>query len=99
VTYLLHPVGHVESSLAKPTDAPRQGDEGAVLRVHPRDDDSRSALGVFATRSSGRPNPIGLHAVRVLAIDGARVHVADLEAIDGTPLLDVKPVLGPVNER
>jgi tRNA-Thr(GGU) m(6)t(6)A37 methyltransferase TsaA len=71
-----------------------------VLRVHPRGDRSRPEQGVFATRSPDRPNPIGLHRVRVLAVDGLRVHVSDLEAVDGTPILDVKPVLsGDVGER
>lgn len=65
-----------------------------VLAVHPRDDLSRPLTGVFATRSSDRPNPIGLHRVTILAVDGDRVRVRDLEAIDGTPVLDVKPVLG-----
>ncbi len=66
----------------------------SVLRVHPRGDASRPEQGVFATRSPDRPNPIGLHRVGVLAVDGTRVRVRDLEAIDGTPILDVKPVLG-----
>jgi tRNA-Thr(GGU) m(6)t(6)A37 methyltransferase TsaA len=64
-----------------------------VLRVHPRGDPSRSPRGVFATRSPDRPNPIGLHRVRILAIEGARVRVRNLEAVDGTPVVDVKPVL------
>jgi tRNA-Thr(GGU) m(6)t(6)A37 methyltransferase TsaA len=64
-----------------------------VLRVHPRDDRSVPERGVFTTRSQDRPNPIGLHQVRVLAIDGARVQVDRLEAFDGTPVVDVKPVL------
>jgi tRNA-Thr(GGU) m(6)t(6)A37 methyltransferase TsaA len=64
-----------------------------VLRVHPRDDVSRPERGVFSTRSPDRPNPIGLHRVHVLAVDGARIHVRNLEAIDGTPVIDVKPVL------
>jgi tRNA-Thr(GGU) m(6)t(6)A37 methyltransferase TsaA len=64
-----------------------------VLAVHPRDDESLPLTGVFSTRSSERPNPIGLHRVTVLAIDGLRVEVSDLEAVDGTPILDVKPVL------
>ncbi|MGH2923025.1 MAG: tRNA (N6-threonylcarbamoyladenosine(37)-N6)-methyltransferase TrmO [Solirubrobacterales bacterium] len=64
-----------------------------VLRVHPRDDPSRPAEGVFATRSQDRPNPIGLHRVEVVAIDGNRVRVRPLEALDGTPVLDLKPVL------
>ncbi len=70
-----------------------------VLRVHPRGDAARAEAGVFATRSPDRPNPIGLHRVTVLAIDGLRLRVRDLEALDGTPVLDVKPVLGPVEER
>lgn len=70
-----------------------------VLAVHPRGDASRPVTGVFATRSPDRPNPIGLHRVRVLAVEGARLRVADLEAIDGTPVLDLKPVLGGVGER
>ena len=65
----------------------------AVLRVHPRDDLSRPQQGVFTTRSSDRPNPIGLHRVRVLEADGLRLRVADLEALDGTPVVDVKPPL------
>jgi tRNA-Thr(GGU) m(6)t(6)A37 methyltransferase TsaA len=64
-----------------------------VLRTHPRDDRARPELGVFATRSPDRPNPIGLHRVRVLEIDGTRLRVADLEALDGTPVLDLKPPL------
>ena len=64
-----------------------------VLRVHPRDDVANPMQGVFSTRSPARPNPIGLHEVRILAIDGARVRVSALEAIDGTPVVDVKPVL------
>lgn len=70
-----------------------------VLSTHPRDDFSRPAIGVFATRSPDRPNPIGLHRVRVVAVDGGRLRVENLEAIDGTPVLDLKPVLGEVGER
>jgi tRNA-Thr(GGU) m(6)t(6)A37 methyltransferase TsaA len=71
-----------------------------VLRVHPRSDPSRPVRGVFGTRSPDRPNPIGLHRVTVLAIDGTRVRVSDLEAVDGTPVVDVKPVLrSDVGER
>ena len=66
-----------------------------TLRVHPRDDASNPMRGVFATRSADRPNPIGLHEVEVLAIDGERMHVRPLEAVDGTPVVDVKPVLAP----
>jgi tRNA-Thr(GGU) m(6)t(6)A37 methyltransferase TsaA len=65
-----------------------------VLRVHPRDDVSRPLQGVFNTRSSDRPNPIGLHEVEVRSIQGRRVRVEPLEALDGTPIVDVKPVLG-----
>jgi tRNA-Thr(GGU) m(6)t(6)A37 methyltransferase TsaA len=70
-----------------------------VLAVHPRDDLSRPEQGVFSTRSADRPNPIGLHRVRILAIDGARLRVRDMEAIDGTPILDLKPVLDRDAER
>jgi len=125
------PIGVVESSLADPAAAPKQGHEGApeawiaidpalvdglggiaagdrvivltwlhraqrdVLRVHPRDDPANPTRGVFSTRSADRPNPIGLHEVEVLALDGPRLRVRDLEAVDGTPVLDLKPVLGP----
>jgi tRNA-Thr(GGU) m(6)t(6)A37 methyltransferase TsaA len=64
-----------------------------VLRVHPRSDVSRPEQGVFSTRSPDRPNPIGLHRVQIASIDGARVRVSNLEAVDGTPIVDVKPVL------
>jgi tRNA-Thr(GGU) m(6)t(6)A37 methyltransferase TsaA len=64
-----------------------------VLRVHPRGDPSRPQQGVFGTRSPHRPNPIGLHRVQVLSVDGLRLRVRDLEAVDGTPILDLKPVL------
>jgi tRNA-Thr(GGU) m(6)t(6)A37 methyltransferase TsaA len=73
--------------------------ERDVLRVHPRSDLSRPEQGVFSTRSPDRPNPIGLHRVTVLAIDGLRVRVSGLEALDGTPIVDVKPVLGDIGER
>jgi len=65
-----------------------------VLRVHPRDDVANPMQGVFNTRSADRPNPIGLHPVEVVSIDGPRMRVRNLEALDGTPILDVKPVLG-----
>ena len=65
-----------------------------VLRVYPRDDTANPKQGVFKTRSADRPNPIGLHEVEVIAIEGERVHVRPLEALDGTPIVDVKPVLG-----
>ena len=67
--------------------------ERDVLRVHPRDDLTRPQQGVFSTRSAERPNPIGLHEVEVLAVAEERVHVRPLEALDGTPVVDVKPVL------
>ncbi|HXS43116.1 MAG TPA: tRNA (N6-threonylcarbamoyladenosine(37)-N6)-methyltransferase TrmO [Solirubrobacteraceae bacterium] len=65
-----------------------------VLRVHPRDDAAAPLRGVFGTRSADRPNPIGLHEVEIVALEGRRVRVRDLEAVDGTPVLDLKPVLG-----
>jgi len=65
-----------------------------VLRAHPRNDRSLPLTGVFATRSPDRPNPLGLHRVTVRAIEGTRLRVGPLEAIDGTPIVDVKPVLG-----
>ena len=67
-----------------------------VLRVHPRSDPANPEQGVFNTRSPDRPNPIGIHRVGVLAIDGLRFRVRDLEAIDGTPIVDVKPPLARV---
>ena len=124
------PIGTVESPLADPATAPKQGNEGApdarllldaavlagldgirpgdrvvvltwlhlarrdVLQVHPRDDPANPLQGVFTTRSADRPNPIGLHEVEILAVDGARLGVRGLEAVDGTPVLDLKPVLG-----
>jgi len=70
-----------------------------TLAVHPRGDTSRPVTGVFATRSPDRPNPIGLHRCRVLALDGARLTVSGLEAVDGTPVVDVKIVLDAVGDR
>ena len=64
-----------------------------VLVVHPRDDPSAPETGVFSTRSADRPNPIGIHRTAVVAVDGLRVLVAALEAVDGTPVVDLKPVL------
>jgi len=64
-----------------------------VLRVHPRDDARNPERGVFSTRSADRPNPIGLHEVEVVSVHGGRVQVRDLEAVDGTPVLDLKPVI------
>jgi tRNA-Thr(GGU) m(6)t(6)A37 methyltransferase TsaA len=65
----------------------------SLLRVHPRGDRSRPEQGVFATRSPHRPNPIGLHRVEIVSIEGDRMTVRDLEAVAGTPVVDVKPVL------
>jgi tRNA-Thr(GGU) m(6)t(6)A37 methyltransferase TsaA len=71
-----------------------------VLRVHPRDDVANPMQGVFSTRSADRPNPIGLHPVEIVSIEGRRVRVRNLEALDGTPIVDVKPVLSSdINER
>jgi tRNA-Thr(GGU) m(6)t(6)A37 methyltransferase TsaA len=134
-TYVLQPVGRVESSLVDRKRAPLQADEGApdawlvfepavrralhdvqvgsevlvltwldrarrdVLAVHPRGDATRPLTGVFSTRSPDRPNPIGLHRVTIVAIDDLRVQVRNLEALEGTPILDLKPVLAPAVER
>jgi len=130
-TYVVRPIGWVESPLVEPADAPKQGDEGApdawivvdatlqpairglepgsdvivltwldradrsTLLVHPRDNPANPLRGVFATRSADRPNPIGVHRVEILAIDNTRIHVRNLEAVDGTPVVDIKPQLGP----
>jgi len=94
----------LEPGVAAGLDGMRPGDEIIVvtwlhrarrdiLRVHPRDDPSNPERGVFTTRSADRPNPIGLHRVEVAAIDGTRVRVRGLEAVDGTPVVDLKPVL------
>jgi len=127
--YEVRPIGWVESALADPRSAPKQGFEGApdawlvlspdvadavrdlrvgddifvltwlhqarrdVLVVHPRDDPTNPETGVFSTRSQDRPNPIGLHRVKITAIDRPRLLVQDLEAIHGTPILDIKPAL------
>ena len=134
-SYVLRPVGRVESPLTDLDQAPCQGDEGApeawlvldpdlamamtgleagaevivltwldrasrdVYQVHPRGDQSRPLQGVFNTRSPDRPNPIGLHTVRITAIRRTRIGVRNLEAIDGTPVLDIKPVLGVASSR
>ena len=70
-----------------------------VLRVRRRSDPDRPVQGVFNTRSPDRPNPVGLHRVSVLERDGLRLRVSGLEALDGTPVVDVKPVLGGISER
>jgi tRNA-Thr(GGU) m(6)t(6)A37 methyltransferase TsaA len=93
-----------ESSLRKGLHGIEPGDEVLVftwldrgrrdaLQTRPRDDPDNPIQGVFNTRSPDRPNPIGLHPVTVLAIDGTRMLVSELEALDGTPVIDVKPVL------
>jgi tRNA-Thr(GGU) m(6)t(6)A37 methyltransferase TsaA len=70
-----------------------------VLQVYPRGDISRGKQGVFNTRSPARPNPIGLHRVTIESIDGTTLKVNNMEAIDGTPVLDIKPVMSRVDER
>lgn len=70
-----------------------------VLVVHPRGDVTRPQTGVFNTRSPDRPNPVGLHRVTIESVDGLRMRVRNLEALDGTPIVDVKPVLDPGTER
>jgi tRNA-Thr(GGU) m(6)t(6)A37 methyltransferase TsaA len=70
-----------------------------VLAVHSRGDRARPETGVFSIRSPDRPNPLGLHRMTILAIDDLRIQVRHLEALDGTPIVDVKPVLGARTER
>ena len=70
-----------------------------TLAVHPRGDTTRPVAGVFATRSPDRPNPLGLHRCEVLAVDGTRLTVSGLEAVDGTPVVDVKIALGDIADR
>jgi tRNA-Thr(GGU) m(6)t(6)A37 methyltransferase TsaA len=70
-----------------------------ALLVHPRGDRDSPLRGVFSTRSPDRPNPIGLHHVQILAIADTRIRVRNLEALDRTPVVDIKPLLGPVRER
>jgi tRNA-Thr(GGU) m(6)t(6)A37 methyltransferase TsaA len=132
---VLTPIGWVESPLADPARAPKQGDEGSpdawlildpsfseglrdlekgheivvltwldrarrdLLVVHPRDNPAAPLRGVFATRSADRPNPIGLHRVEILDVQGTRIRVRNLEAVEGTPILDLKPVLDRGVER
>lgn len=64
-----------------------------TFRVHPRADPRNPLTGVFATRSPDRPNPLGLHPVVVRSMDGTRLRIGPIEAIDGTPVVDIKPVL------
>jgi tRNA-Thr(GGU) m(6)t(6)A37 methyltransferase TsaA len=68
----------------------------SVLEVHPRDDLANPLTGVFATRSSDRPNPVGLHRVTIRELVGTRLLVGPIEALDGTPVVDLKPVLDAV---
>jgi tRNA-Thr(GGU) m(6)t(6)A37 methyltransferase TsaA len=125
----VRPIGHVESGLTDPADAPNQGDQGAPdawlviepavregirdigegaellvltwlhlsrrdeLSTVPGDDPGGPERGVFSTRSPARPNPIGLHRVTVLAVEHSRLRVHPLEAVDGTPVIDIKPVI------
>jgi tRNA-Thr(GGU) m(6)t(6)A37 methyltransferase TsaA len=134
-SYVIRPIGWVESTLSDRDQAPLQGDEGApdawlvfdrevsaglrdlragtevivltwldrarrdVLAVHPRGDTARPLTGVFSTRSPDRPNPVGLHRVAIVSVDGTRIRVRNLEALDRTPIVDVKPVLGEQAER
>ena len=67
--------------------------ERDVLQVHPRDDPRSPLAGVFATRSPDRPNPLGLHVVTIREIQGSRLRIGPIEAIDGTPVVDIKPVI------
>jgi tRNA-Thr(GGU) m(6)t(6)A37 methyltransferase TsaA len=75
-----------------------RADRGVLLTI-PRGDPRNPLTGVFSTRSPDRPNPIGLHRVRVIAVDGLRVQVDHLEALDGTPVIDVKALLDQVGDR
>jgi tRNA (Thr-GGU) A37 N-methylase len=68
---------------------------GELRAIGPRDDVTRPPTGVFSTRCPDRPNPLGLHTTRVLDVDGVRLHVDALEALDGTPVVDLEPVLHP----
>ena len=94
----------VQASFAEGLEALAVGDEiimitwlhkaqRDILKVHPRGDETVPLAGVFATRSPDRPNPLGLHRVTVLEIAGERLKVGPIEAIDGTPVVDIKPVL------
>ena len=64
-----------------------------VLSTYPGSDVDGPILGVFSLRSPARPNPLGLHRVSILAVEGTRIHVRPLEAVHGTPVVDIKPVL------
>lgn len=69
-----------------------------VLKVHPRGDKSNPLTGVFSTRSPDRPNPLGLHRVKVLEINSGGLYIGPIEAIDGTPVIDIKPVVEQSND-
>lgn len=69
-----------------------------VLKVHPRSEKHRPLTGVFATRSPDRPNPLGLHRVTILRIVKNRLRIGPIEAIDGTPVIDIKPVICPMDD-
>ena len=130
----LRSIGVIRSTIKKPSQAPKQGSEGApdawlevypfatqgldglsagdeivvitllhrsrrdVLKVHPRSDPNRPLTGVFATRSPDRPNPLGLHRVTIRTISGNRLRIGPIEAIDHTPVVDVKPVLNALED-
>ena len=69
-----------------------------ILKTHPRNDETMPLAGVFATRSPDRPNPLGLHRVTVLEVNGQSLKVGPIEAIDGTPIVDIKPVLPQISD-
>lgn len=134
-SFVVQPIGIIQSELTDLANAPKQGDEGGceawlifapevregltgicvgdslivltwlhfaqrdVLQVHPRGDQANPLQGVFATRSPNRPNPIGLHQVDVLAVEKQRLKVAPLETVNGTPVIDIKPVLASIEHR
>lgn len=100
----------LEPDVLPALDGLRSGDEIVVItwlhladrtvrQVHPRGDPSRPIRGVFSTRSQHRPNPLGIHSVTILGIDGLRIHVRGLEAVDGTPIVDIKSTLEPRGKR
>ncbi|MFH2044478.1 MAG: tRNA (N6-threonylcarbamoyladenosine(37)-N6)-methyltransferase TrmO [Pseudomonadota bacterium] len=128
-SYMVEPIGFIQSNLTTRKDAPHQATEGGpdawievnsmfaeglegiaagseiivitwlhktnrnIFKLHPRGNRSMPLTGVFNTRSPDRPNPIGLHRVKVLEISGNRLKVGPIEAIDKTPVIDIKPVL------
>jgi tRNA-Thr(GGU) m(6)t(6)A37 methyltransferase TsaA len=100
----------VEPEVAEAARDLRAGDQVIVLTwldrarrdeltAIPRDDPANPPLGVFSTRSPDRPNPVGLHRAEILAVAGLRILVSELEALDGTPVIDIKPVLDRAAER